>query len=225
MASKTHCYVVRSITYRRSGDIDKAVADSKRAIEIRQKVLGKNHSSVGVALSGLGNTYIDKKDYQKAWRCYEEVERIFGEKHPSIGARLSAVYQTSTLNHSNSHFDFYFYPAISYCWINSGKIRLKLSSNGKLLDNRETLFSKVSTAILIIFSLSNLLISHFDFYFYPAISYCWINSGKIRLKLSSNGKLLDNRETLFSKVSTAILIIFSLSNPLIFNYEHKTYSL
>jgi tetratricopeptide (TPR) repeat protein len=58
-----------------------ALEPAKQAVEIREKLLGKEHQLVGDALSNLGAVYLGLKRYSEAESCYKQALEINEKTH------------------------------------------------------------------------------------------------------------------------------------------------
>jgi tetratricopeptide (TPR) repeat protein len=70
------------------GDYQKAEPLYKRALEIREKVLGPDHPDVSDSLNNLANLYSDLGHYQRAEPLYKRAleikEKVLGPDHPDV---------------------------------------------------------------------------------------------------------------------------------------------
>jgi tetratricopeptide (TPR) repeat protein len=83
----------RSAVLRAKGDLEAAVADAERALEIRERVLGADHHLVARSLNTLGNALYYNAQYDRAReqfaRSIEVLEKAVGAGHPTIAPGLS----------------------------------------------------------------------------------------------------------------------------------------
>ena len=70
------------------GDYDKALEYYFKALEIREKVLGKEHPDTATSYNNIGLVYGTKGDYDKALEYYFKAkdiyEKVLGKEHPDI---------------------------------------------------------------------------------------------------------------------------------------------
>ena len=86
-------YSTRSSLREREGKYDDALADAARALEIEERVLGREHTAVADTYYHLGSVYYFKADYPKALdayrRCLQLEEKLAGPENPVlIAARV-----------------------------------------------------------------------------------------------------------------------------------------
>src|ERR1044071_4651508 len=76
------------VTLYNQGKYDEAVPLAKRALEIRQKLLGSETKLVGDAATNLGSLYFAKKNYVEAIKVYERAlkayEKSLGDNDPKV---------------------------------------------------------------------------------------------------------------------------------------------
>lgn len=70
-----------------------AVYACKKAVQIREALLGKSHQEVAVSLSQLGVAYLDSKQYERALDCFRGAlairEDYFGSHHMKVAKILN----------------------------------------------------------------------------------------------------------------------------------------
>lgn len=78
--------------YSSMGDYAKAEPLHQRALEIRQKVLGSNHTTTAESLNNLAGLYRSLGDYPKAEQLYQRALEIYawalGPDHPDTTTAL-----------------------------------------------------------------------------------------------------------------------------------------
>ena len=74
---------------------DEALPLARRALEIREKALGRDHLLVGIALKNLASLYFGKKQYGEAASLYQRSmtlhEKAFGANHPRVADLLDEL--------------------------------------------------------------------------------------------------------------------------------------
>jgi CHAT domain-containing protein/Tfp pilus assembly protein PilF len=77
----------------KAGKYDQAIPLAERALEIRERILGTEHSDVAIAINGLASLYYLKGEYVKAEPLHERAlaiyEKAFGAEHPSVASSLN----------------------------------------------------------------------------------------------------------------------------------------
>ena len=77
------------------GDYDKALEYYFKALEIREKVLDKEHPDIATSYNNIGSVYDDKGDYDKALEYYfkalEIREKVLGKEHPDIATLYNNI--------------------------------------------------------------------------------------------------------------------------------------
>jgi CHAT domain-containing protein/Tfp pilus assembly protein PilF len=77
----------------RASRYDEALPLVERALEIREKILGRDHLDVAEALHGLAVLYLIKDEYAKAEPLYQRAlavyEKALGPEHPSLARSLN----------------------------------------------------------------------------------------------------------------------------------------
>jgi len=75
----------------------------RRAVEIREKVLGPDHPDVARGLNNLGTVYEAMGRYDDAWKYYQRAlalkERVMGPRHPSVASGLNNLGVVLTRRH------------------------------------------------------------------------------------------------------------------------------
>jgi CHAT domain-containing protein/tetratricopeptide (TPR) repeat protein len=81
------------VKLQRAGKYDEALPLVERALEIREKILGRNHLDVAEALHSLAALYLNKGEYAKAEPLYQQAlavyEKTLGPEHPSLARSLN----------------------------------------------------------------------------------------------------------------------------------------
>ena len=76
-------------------DYDKALEYYFKALEIREKVLGKDHSDTAQSYNNIGTVYSDKGKYDKALEYYlkslEIREKVLGKEHPDTAQSYNNI--------------------------------------------------------------------------------------------------------------------------------------
>ena len=74
------------MAYYNKGEYDKAIELYRKALEIKEKVLGKEHPSTATSYNNIGLAYYNKGKYDKAMEFYRKAEKIreqkLGPDHP-----------------------------------------------------------------------------------------------------------------------------------------------
>ena len=77
------------------GDYDKALEYYFKALEIREKVLGKEHPSTANSYNNIGTVYSDMGDYDKALEYYFKdlaiSEKVLGKEHPDTATSYNNI--------------------------------------------------------------------------------------------------------------------------------------
>ena len=77
------------------GDYDKALEYHLKALEIREKVLGKEHTYTATSYNNIGLDYFSKGDYDKALEYYfkalEIQEKVLGKDHPDTASSYNNI--------------------------------------------------------------------------------------------------------------------------------------
>ncbi|GAX40755.1 peptidase-like protein [Tolypothrix sp. NIES-4075] len=77
----------------KEGKYSQAIPIAERALEIREKVLGKEHPSVATSLNNLAELYREQGSYEKAEPLYVRSlaisEKVDGKEHPSVATSLN----------------------------------------------------------------------------------------------------------------------------------------
>ena len=75
-----------------AGKYDEALPPYERALEIREKALGPDHSDVAKAINGLAMCYFSKSEYSKAEPLFQRAlsirEKALGPGHPDVATSL-----------------------------------------------------------------------------------------------------------------------------------------
>src|SRR5262245_14475437 len=83
-----------------AGKYDEALPYIERALEIREKRLGPDHTDVSQAINALGRLYYYKGDYVKAEPLYRRAmairEKSLGPEHPDVADSLNNLDRKST---------------------------------------------------------------------------------------------------------------------------------
>lgn len=81
-------YNCLSVTYSVSGDNEKALDYSKKALEIAEKLLSPDHLDVAMSYNNLGSLYFDKSDYALAMNCFQHSlsirEKVLGHADTDV---------------------------------------------------------------------------------------------------------------------------------------------
>ena len=79
--------------YWRQGKYSEAEGLFKRALAIREKVLGAHHGDVGQSLNNLANVYRDQGKYTEAGALFKRAltirEKALGANHSDVGQTLN----------------------------------------------------------------------------------------------------------------------------------------
>ncbi len=77
----------------RPGDQDEAIRWYRRALDVKEKVYGKDHPTTAVTLNNLGGAYQNKGKYDDALALHERALDVFGrtlgEDHPNVAATMN----------------------------------------------------------------------------------------------------------------------------------------
>ena len=84
----------------------------EKALEIKEKLLGKEHPDIAVLYNNIAQLYSDLSDYSKAYNYYEKAlvikEKVFGKEHPTtkyvLNELLIAKYQQTLLSGNLTDF-------------------------------------------------------------------------------------------------------------------------
>ena len=83
---------VLGTVHRLHGDLDAALAHSRRAVELRESLLGPEHPDLARSLNTLGNVALARGDHELALRCHgralELRERAYGRDVPDVATSL-----------------------------------------------------------------------------------------------------------------------------------------
>ena len=83
------------VVYKKKGDLENALLQHQRALEIRTRVLGHDHPNVADSLFNLALVYADKEEWEKVVDCYQQVydieSKIFGQDHTQVKETLEAL--------------------------------------------------------------------------------------------------------------------------------------
>ena len=75
------------LVYWKQGDLENALLQHQRALEIQTRVFGDNHPDVATSFSNIGVVYEEKGDLENALlqhqRTLEIRTRVFGQEHRS----------------------------------------------------------------------------------------------------------------------------------------------
>ena len=86
---------IAGAVYEAQGRLDEAERTHARALAIREKALGPDHSAVATSLEGLASVYRRQKRYAEAapllTRALAIHERVLGEHHESTVATRDAL--------------------------------------------------------------------------------------------------------------------------------------
>ena len=78
-----------------NGEHDKALFYYKKALEIREEVLGKKHLDTAISYASIGLVYEKKGDYDKALeyhlKALEIYEEVLGKKHPDTALSYNNI--------------------------------------------------------------------------------------------------------------------------------------
>ncbi|MCP4698072.1 MAG: tetratricopeptide repeat protein [Gammaproteobacteria bacterium] len=81
--------------YRASGDYKEAGQLYKKALGIKEAILGREHQSVARSYIGMAELYYVRKKYEKACRKYREAleiqKKALGKQHPSVAGTLRSL--------------------------------------------------------------------------------------------------------------------------------------
>jgi tetratricopeptide (TPR) repeat protein/predicted Ser/Thr protein kinase len=90
---RSHLYNAIGVLYDDEGKYDEALAAHRRALAIREKLLGPEHPQVAGSLNNLGDTLDDQGKHDEAVPYYRRAlairEATFGPEHPEVGASLN----------------------------------------------------------------------------------------------------------------------------------------
>jgi tetratricopeptide (TPR) repeat protein len=64
------------LVYSKKGDLETALLQHQRALEIRTRVFGSEHTSVADSLFNLALVYEKKEEWEKVVDCYQQVYNI-----------------------------------------------------------------------------------------------------------------------------------------------------
>ncbi len=74
------------VQYHKRGDIKTALDYCKKVLEIKERVLGKNHASTAISYNNIGTLYQDMGNYKEALSYYKKAleifEKVLGKNHP-----------------------------------------------------------------------------------------------------------------------------------------------
>ena len=85
MADVANTYNNIGIVYRNKGDLENALLQHQRALEIRTRVYGQEHPDVATSCNNIGIVYKEKGDLENALLQYQRAleirTRVFGSEH------------------------------------------------------------------------------------------------------------------------------------------------
>lgn len=88
----------RAVMLQTLGNFDQAMALSKRALEIKKRVLGDQHVEFAEGLNNLAVLHHDRGAYDEAERLYSKaravLEKALGAEHPSVALILNNLAET-----------------------------------------------------------------------------------------------------------------------------------
>ena len=81
-----------ALVYYAKGDYPQALAFYQKALEIKEKVLGKEHLSTATTYNNLARVYRAQGDYPQALEGYQKalaiLEKVLGKEHPDTATSL-----------------------------------------------------------------------------------------------------------------------------------------
>jgi tetratricopeptide (TPR) repeat protein len=87
------------IVYEKKGDLENALVQHQKALEIRTRVFGSDHLDVAKSYNNIGNVYNRQGKYEEALEYYQKSSdikiRVFGSDHPDVASsylNIGAVY-------------------------------------------------------------------------------------------------------------------------------------
>ena len=77
------------------GDYDRALRYYRKALEIREKSFGSEHTGVASTLNNIGNVFFRLREYEKALEYYRKSqvikEKVLGSEHPLVALSLNNI--------------------------------------------------------------------------------------------------------------------------------------
>jgi TonB family protein len=96
---------VQVVQYYKEGKFDEALPLAKRAVELREKALGREHVLVGDALANLASVYIGKQKFGDAESSFERVldiyAKVYGAENPKLCGILDNLAWLKFLDHDH----------------------------------------------------------------------------------------------------------------------------
>ena len=81
--------------YEAQGEYEKALENYRKALSIKERVLGKNHPATAATYNNMGGVYRAKGEYEKALEYYgkalEIFERVLGKDHPDTATTYNNI--------------------------------------------------------------------------------------------------------------------------------------
>jgi len=88
-----------AVGFYREGKFEAALSSAKRALELREKVLPKEHALIGVSLNNVGQIYYARENYAEALKIFLRLQAAYEktlpsghENHATVLQTLSAIY-------------------------------------------------------------------------------------------------------------------------------------
>lgn len=85
---------ILGVAYSDVGQMERALAEHQRALELRKVIVGKNHPSVAECFSNIGTVHFAKGDFQKAAEHYELALELLAE---AAGGKQDGAHVALTL--------------------------------------------------------------------------------------------------------------------------------
>ncbi|MBN2688699.1 MAG: tetratricopeptide repeat protein [Deltaproteobacteria bacterium] len=85
--------------FKKTGNLEDALVPAEKALEIRERVLGKEHPAVASSLDIMASFYFSARNYKEAESLYREAlgirEKTLGEDDPSVALSLNSLGRVS----------------------------------------------------------------------------------------------------------------------------------